>query len=68
MLSQFEKDPYLLTTEQAGKFLALSPATLRTWRCRGKGPGYVQISSHNIRYRREDLKNWADSQLVGGVA
>ena len=40
-------DPYLLNTEQAGKFLAVSPETLRTWRCLGRGPAFVSISSRS---------------------
>lgn len=59
-------DPYLLNTEQAGEFLAVSPETLRTWRCRGRGPAYVFISGRSVRYRVEDLKAWADAHLVGG--
>lgn len=58
--------PYLLTTEEAAAFLAMSPDTLRTWRCRGRGPAYVTISARNIRYRVDDLKAWADALLVGG--
>lgn len=60
-------DPYLLNTEQAGKFLAVSPETLRTWRCLGRGPAFVSISSRSVRYRVEDLKAWADAHLVGGA-
>lgn len=60
-------DPYLLNTEQAGKFLAVSPETLRTWRCLGRGPAFVCISSRSVRYRVEDLKAWADAHLVGGA-
>lgn len=60
-------DPYLLNTEQAGKFLAVSPETLRTWRCRGRGPAFVAISGRSVRYRVEDLKAWADAHLVGGA-
>lgn len=59
-------NPYLLTTEQAGEFLAVSPETLRTWRCRGRGPAFVVISGRSVRYRVEDLKAWADAHLVGG--
>lgn len=59
-------DPYLLNTEHAGKFLAVSPETLRTWRCRGRGPAFVVISGRSVRYRVEDLKAWADAHLVGG--
>lgn len=59
-------DPYLLTTEQAGEYLAVSPETLRTWRCRGRGPAFVSISARSVRYRVSDLKTWADSHLVGG--
>ena len=59
-------DPYLFNTEQAGEFLSISPKTLRTWRCLGRGPAFIAISSHSVRYRVEDLKAWADAHLVGG--
>ncbi len=61
-------DPYLLNTEQAGEFLAVSPETLRTWRCRGLGPAFVAISPRCIRYRFEDLKEWTEARLSGGAA
>lgn len=58
--------PYLLTTEQAGNYLALPPATLRSWRSLGKGPAYVRLAARDVRYRTSDLKAWADARLVGG--
>lgn len=59
-------EPYLFTTEEAAAFLAMSPETLRTWRCRGRGPAYITVSARNVRYRVDDLKAWADALLVGG--
>ncbi|WP_442866909.1 helix-turn-helix transcriptional regulator [Actinomyces sp. B33] len=64
--AQLPTSPYLLSTEQAGEYLAVSPDTLRTWRCRGRGPAYVAVSARNVRYRVEDLRAWADAHLVGG--
>lgn len=49
----------LLTTEQAAKYLDLSPVSLKVYRSQGKGPRYVQTGNGRIRprigYRREDL-------------
>ncbi len=58
---------YLLTTDQASKLLEISSGTLRTWRCHGQGPAFIAISPRCIRYRFEDLKEWAEARLSGGA-
>jgi predicted site-specific integrase-resolvase len=47
----------LLTTRQAGEYLHVSPATLATWRSRGKGPAYIRIGGA-IRYHIQDLESY----------
>ena len=51
------------TPIQAADFLGYSPASLDMWRSQGRGPAYVKDA--RIRYRRDDLKRWAD---VGGAS
>jgi hypothetical protein len=35
--------------------LRLAPATLRGWRCAGRGPGFVKIGGR-VCYRRSDIE------------
>ncbi len=44
----------LLTEVQAAKILNLKPATLRTWRCRRKGPSVVKMGGA-VRYPESGL-------------
>jgi hypothetical protein len=46
----------LLTPEQAGKVLSLSPKTLANMRSKGGGPDFSKLSNRTIRYRYSDLK------------
>lgn len=53
--------PPLLTDEQAAIILAVSPATLRSWRCRGIGPAYVKMGlgkKASVRYHHDDLQRF----------
>lgn len=54
----------LLNEKEAAAYLDLSPATLRTWRCREKGPTYYRVARgpNGIKYIVEDL----DAYLAAG--
>ena len=57
-------DPaWLLRPDQAARFIAMTPRALEAWRCRGGGPRYVKVSAHCVRYRRQDLVEWAEQRL-----
>jgi predicted DNA-binding transcriptional regulator AlpA len=45
----------LLTEAEAAAMLRLAPATLRGWRCAGRGPGFVKIGGR-VCYRRSDIE------------
>ncbi len=47
----------------AAAFLDLQARTLQAYRQRGGGPQYVAISARCIRYRRVDLRAWAEKRL-----
>ncbi|MAZ02509.1 MAG: DNA-binding protein [Sneathiella sp.] len=49
--------------DRGAEFVGLDPRTLQARRQRGGGPKYVRISSRCIKYRRIDLKEWADGLL-----
>ena len=53
----------LINEKDAAEFVGLKPTTLRIKRQRGDGPKFVRISSRCIRYRRDDLKAWADNRI-----
>ena len=46
--------PELLTPEQAGELLEISPSTLRKWRSLREGPTYTKVGG-SVRYLRDDL-------------
>ncbi len=53
----------LINEKAAGDYLGLTDRTMQAFRQRGAGPRYIVISSRCIRYRRVDLKAWADARL-----
>ena len=58
----------LIEEEEAGAFLGLTRRTMQVMRQRGDGPKYVVISSRCLRYRRADLRTWADGRLRTSTA
>jgi hypothetical protein len=51
----------LLTEAEVAPLLGVSPATLRSWRCRGIGPTYVKMgrgTKSPVRYNRVDLEQF----------
>lgn len=49
----------LLNDQAAATFLGVSPATLRSWRCRGIGPDYVKMGAGKkspVRYSASDIE------------
>ena len=53
----------LINEKEAGAFLGLSDRAMQKMRQTGGGPRYVHISSRCLRYRRIDLKAWAESRI-----
>lgn len=53
----------LITADQAASFLGFVEQTLRGLRYKGGGPKFVRLSARAIRYRRIDLKVWADERM-----
>jgi predicted DNA-binding transcriptional regulator AlpA len=51
----------LLTEHEVAPMLGVSPATLRSWRCRGIGPPYVKLGrgpKSPVRYNRGDIEQY----------
>ena len=57
------KHAILLDERAAAAALGMTPRAMQEWRRRGDGPPYVRISSRCIRYRPEDLRQWAAERL-----
>lgn len=56
-----------LSSVDAADYVGLSPATLSTWRSRGKGPIYVKLG-RSVVYRIADLDAFLEDNLIGGAA
>jgi hypothetical protein len=51
----------LLNDSQAATRLSVSPATLRSWRCRGIGPAFIKMGNGAkapVRYSEADLEQF----------
>jgi hypothetical protein len=61
----------LLNDQQAAERLCVSPATLRSWRCRGIGPTFVKMGigpKSPVRYSESDLEQFiAQSRVTSSV-
>lgn len=54
-------DRPLLNDSQAAEHLGVSPATLRSWRCRGIGPSFVKMGHGKkspVRYSSSDIEQF----------
>ena len=50
----------LLTEQDVAAILKVSPATLRSWRCRHQGPRFYKVGAKAIRYLYQDVLDFAD--------
>ena len=53
----------LIDEAAAAAFLGLTIRCLQGWRYRGGELKYVRVSARCIRYRRRDLREWAEARL-----
>lgn len=53
----------LLTESEAAERIGLTKRFLASRRYRGGGPPFVRISARCIRYRPEDLEEWAAERV-----
>ena len=53
----------LIDEKAAADFLGLTNRTMQGLRQRGGGPQYIFLSSRCLRYRRIDLRKWADARV-----
>ncbi len=53
----------LIDEKVAAAFLGLTERTMQAYRQKGGGCRYIRISSRCLRYRRIDLKLWAEARI-----
>jgi len=58
----------LINEKAAAAFLGYSVRALQNWRYRGGGPKFVKISQRSVRYRRKELIQWAEENIVSSTA
>ncbi len=58
------REPLLLTEKETSKITGFSIRTHQKWRIEGRGPKFMRISSRAIRYRRQDIEQWIESQQL----
>lgn len=52
-----------MDTDAAASYLVLRPATMKAWRCKGKGPNYQVVGRRLVRYHRDDLDAFARGEV-----
>ncbi len=58
----------LIREPEAADYLGYSVRALQNWRLRGGGPRFVRVSRRSVRYRRRDLKSWANGRTVSNTS
>ena len=56
-----------MNEREAAEFIGVAPATLRKWRCFGKGPAYAKLGqarSSRVVYDRRELERWIEGATV----
>ena len=58
----------LIDEKAAAAFLGLTDRTMQAYRQKGGGCKFIRLSSRCLRYRRIDLKAWADARIRTSTA
>lgn len=58
----------LIDEHAAGAFLDLTHRTMQLMRQRGDGPCFCRLSSRSVKYRRLDLREYAEARLRRSTA
>lgn len=57
----------MLTAAELSAEIKIPERTLAQWRYQGRGPRYLKLGGH-VRYRRSEVKAWADAGQRGDAA
>lgn len=58
----------LLTEKEAAELIGFTPRFLQERRFRGGGPPHIKVSARAIRYRPQDLADWAAERVRTSTA
>lgn len=64
-------DANYLTTEEAARFLRLSPKTLERFRLEGHGPPFFKLGPGKrarVLYKKDELVQWIESRRFGSTS
>lgn len=53
----------LWSVAEVSRFLGIPVATLRAWRCQGRGPASVKLGRH-VRYDPDNVRDWVAGQIA----
>lgn len=54
----------LWTGKDVAKVCRTTPEMVARWRQESRGPKYIVVAGHSIRYRRSDVMFWLDQHTV----
>jgi hypothetical protein len=57
----------MLNEQQAAQYLGLKLGSLRSGRCRKRGPAYIKLG-RRVLYRMDDLRTYVDARRVDPTA
>lgn len=55
----------ILNNDEAAAMIGITPATLRFWRCKGRGPKFVKLGQSKqagVAYLESDIIAWRDAR------
>lgn len=58
-----EQLPVLMTPQEVSQWTGLSIGALAQLRYKGRGPEFVKLTPKTVRYVREQVQAWIDSQM-----
>lgn len=56
-----ETQPQIMRTNEAARYVGISPSTLSKMRLRGEGPPHAKIGKRIVVYDKDDLAEWLGS-------
>lgn len=61
----------ILNNSEAAAMLGVTPATLRYWRCVGRGPKFVKLGAAKqagVAYLESDVLEWRNARTFGSTS
>ncbi|MEX6726117.1 helix-turn-helix transcriptional regulator [Parapedomonas caeni] len=61
----------VLNNSEAAALIGVTPATLRFWRCKGRGPRFVKLGEAKqagVAYLESDILAWRDARTFASTS